>query len=56
MDGLNIEIRPMYDHFSIYIDGAFYCSADDQKEAAEEVDKYIAKHSKRRENDHELES
>ena len=44
MDGLKIEIRPMYDHFSVYIDGEFYCSADDAVEAAEEVEKYLAKH------------
>ena len=44
MDGLQIEIRPMYDHFSVYIDGKFYCSADDAVEAAQEVEKYLAEH------------
>lgn len=35
---MNIEIKPVYGHFEVYINGNFYCSADTMAEAIEEVE------------------
>ena len=37
------QILPKYGHYEVYIDGKFYCSADNMREAAEEVEEYMNK-------------
>lgn len=34
------DIIPAKGHFEVYIDGEFYCTADDIIEAAREIDEY----------------
>lgn len=34
------EIVPVMEHFEVYINGAFYCSADNEREAKEEIKEY----------------
>lgn len=40
---MNPEIRPVREHFEVYIAGQFYCSADTKKEADDEVKNYMNK-------------
>ena len=35
------EIRPVHEHFEVYINGQFYCSADTWKEADDEIKNYV---------------
>lgn len=35
------EIKHVKDHYEVYINGEFYCSADNMVEAANEITKYI---------------
>lgn len=35
------EIIPERDHYEVYIDGLFYCSADTLGEAVEEVEEFL---------------
>ena len=35
------EIRPVRGHFEVYINGKFYCSVDTQREAEDEIRKYM---------------
>ena len=37
------EIRNEREHYEIYIDGVFYCSADTYPEAVNEIKAYIEK-------------
>ena len=37
------EIKSSYGHYEVYIDGKFYCSADNMHEAAKEVEEYMNK-------------
>lgn len=32
-----IEIKHVYDHYEVYINGQFYCSADTRAEAEQEI-------------------
>ena len=32
-----VDIRPVYDHYEIWIDGRFHCSCDNLEEVNEEV-------------------
>lgn len=41
MGDLNYNIKHEHDHYSVYIEGQFYCSADTLVEAATDVEKYI---------------
>lgn len=34
----DINIIPVHDHYEVYIDGEFYCSADSVVEAAKEIE------------------
>lgn len=34
------EIKREKDHYKVYIDGAFYCSADTFKEAVEAIEEF----------------
>ena len=34
------KIVPVKEHFEVYINGAFYCSADNRREAEEEIKNY----------------
>lgn len=38
---MTVEIVPKYEHYEVYIDGKFYCSADDEREAEKEVESYM---------------
>lgn len=38
---MTVEIVPKYGHYEVYIDGRFFCSADDEREAKEEVKSYM---------------
>ena len=40
---MTYKIQPARGHFEVYINGKFYCSADDWKEATKEVEDYIKK-------------
>lgn len=37
------KIKRKYDHYEVYINGKFYCSADTHEEAAREVESYLRK-------------
>ena len=37
---MTVEIRRTYDHYTVYIDGKFYCTADSRREAEDEVEEY----------------
>lgn len=41
MIDLNYNIKQEHGHYSVYIEGQFYCSADTLVEAATDVEKYI---------------
>lgn len=38
---MTYKIRPKKGHFEVYINGKFYCSADNMREAIREVEKYV---------------
>lgn len=38
------EIKHVKDHYEVYINGEFYCSADNMIEAANEITQYIEEH------------
>lgn len=35
------EIKPVHEHFEVYIDGKFYCTADSRREAEDEIKNYM---------------
>ena len=37
---MEIDIKRNHEHFDVYIDGKFYCTADNETEAAIEVQEY----------------
>ena len=37
MPDINIEIKPVREHWEVYINGKFTCSADTHQEAVEEL-------------------
>lgn len=37
---MTYDIKREREHFVVYIDNRFFCSADDEKEAAKEIEKY----------------
>lgn len=38
---MTYDIKRHKEHFVVYINGRFYCSADNEKEAAQEVEEYV---------------
>lgn len=38
------EIVPVCGHYEVYINGKFYCTADDLNEAAREIEDYKKEH------------
>lgn len=38
------KIKRVREHLEIYIDGKFFCSADNDREAESEIEEYLAKH------------
>lgn len=36
------QIIPRYGHYEVYINGTFFCSADNWNEAVKEVETYLA--------------
>lgn len=40
---MNCEIVPVREHYEVHIDGKFYCSADTEKEADNEIRNYVNK-------------
>lgn len=34
------EIKPVKEHFEVYLDGNFFCSADTESEAEREIKEY----------------
>ena len=37
---MSYRIVPTYGHYEVYINGAFYCSADNMREAITEIENY----------------
>ena len=37
------EIKPVKEHYEVYLDGKFYCSADTEPEAEKEIEESEAK-------------
>ena len=37
---MSYNIVPVRGHFEVYINGEFYCSADNMREAINEIEKY----------------
>lgn len=38
---MTYKIRPERGHFEVYINGKFYCSADNIREAIKEIENYV---------------
>ena len=38
---MNVDIKRNHEHFDVYINGKFYCTADDEREAAIEIQEYF---------------
>lgn len=38
---MTYKIKPTREYFEVYINGKFYCSADNWTEAISEVEKYV---------------
>lgn len=38
---MTYKIKREREHFVVYINGKFYCSADNEKEAAKELENYV---------------
>lgn len=41
---MSYTIIQQYGHFVVYIDGVFYCTADNEKEAVHEIEEYQREH------------
>lgn len=39
---MDIDIHKAHEHYEVYIQGKFYCSADTLEEAIEEIEEYSA--------------
>lgn len=46
---MTCKIKRNREHFEVYIDGKFYCSADDQREAEDEIQNYISERGEQNE-------
>ena len=42
---MNIEIRKRMEHYEVYVDNQFYCSADTLHEAKQDVEEIIKENS-----------
>lgn len=40
---MTYKIKPTREHFEVYIDGKFYCSANNMREAVREIESYAKK-------------
>lgn len=38
---MSYQIKRNHEHFDVYIDGKFYCSADKESEAESEIENYL---------------
>ena len=38
---MNYEVKQVHGHYEIYIDGNFYCTADNMVEVVEEIEKFL---------------
>ena len=38
---MKVEVRRTFDHYTVYIDGEFYCTAENRREADEEIKAYM---------------
>lgn len=43
---MRVEIRPVMEHFEIYVDDEFYCSCDNRREVDEELDNMSEQYEK----------
>ena len=39
---MTYKIKRQHEHFEVYINGQFYCSADNEREAAMEIENYAS--------------
>ena len=39
---MTCEIKRNREHFEVYIDGKFFCSADNEREAVSEIQNYLS--------------
>ena len=39
---MTYKIKREREHFEVYINGKFYCSADNEREAASEIENYVS--------------
>lgn len=39
---MTYKIKREREHFEVYINGKFYCSADNEREAVSEVESYVS--------------
>lgn len=40
---MNFNIIPVREHYEIYLDGEFFCSADTDSEAAKDIEEFMNK-------------
>ena len=45
---MRVEIRPVMEHFEIYVNDKFYCSCDNRREVDEELDNMSEQYEKER--------
>lgn len=38
---MNFEIIPVKEHYEVYLNGEFFCSADTESEAAKEIEEHL---------------
>ena len=38
---MDYEVKQIHGHYEIYIDGNFYCTADNMVEVVEEIEKFL---------------
>ena len=38
---MNFDIKRQKEHFIVYINGKFFCTADNEREAAKEIREYV---------------
>ena len=48
---MTCKIKRQREHFEVYIDGKFYCSADNEREAAMEIENYAKERGDRYETE-----
>ena len=37
---MEFEVKRTFDHYTVYIDGQFYCTAESRREADDEIEAY----------------